>query len=387
MKGVEADHRKAFYFSSIFLFMKILIIGHYPPHKGGVANHTNNLVKELRKKYEVHILTYGPIKPRKFEREFVHQVKVPQIFGLRGILFIFLAALKTIKLQKRTKFDVIHAHYVGTTSYAGILAKEKLNAPVIVTAHGSDLDFMSNLPLGRYFVKKSLSKSDLVIAVSHHLQKKAISMGATKIRVIPNSIKTIKKEDAKREYITFIGALTPYKDPQTFIKLAKRFPHEKFLVVGNGPLRTDLEKQAPKNVKFLGYKEDVGGILSKTKLLVVPSLREGFGLVIIEANSLGVPVIGRAVGGIKELIREGKNGYTFKTFEELVEKVEILLSNKKALKMGKIGKTISNQYSWERIGHLIEESYREVLGERNDNCNKHARKSRLEENQSSCEIY
>ncbi|RLF79398.1 glycosyltransferase family 4 protein, partial [Thermococci archaeon] len=64
--------------------MKILIIGHYPPHKGGVANHTNNLVKELRKKHEVHILTYGPIKPRKFEREFVHQVKVPQIFGLRG---------------------------------------------------------------------------------------------------------------------------------------------------------------------------------------------------------------------------------------------------------------------------------------------------------------
>ena len=212
-------------------------------------------------------------------------------------------------------------------------------------------------------------------------------MGATKIRVIPNSIKTIKKEDAKREYITFIGALTPYKDPQTFIKLAKQFPHEKFLVVGNGPLRTDLEKRAPKNVKFLGYKEDVGGILSKTKLLVIPSLREGFGLVIIEANSLGVPVIGRAVGGIKELIREGKNGYTFKTFEELVEKVEILLSNKKALKMGKIGKTISSQYSWERIGHLIEESYREVLGERNDNCNKHARKGRLEENQSSCEIY
>ncbi|RKX50109.1 MAG: glycosyltransferase family 4 protein, partial [Thermotogae bacterium] len=67
--------------------MRILIVGHYPPHKGGVANHTDNLVKELRKRHGVYVLTYGSITPREFEKELVYQVKVPSVFGLRGILF------------------------------------------------------------------------------------------------------------------------------------------------------------------------------------------------------------------------------------------------------------------------------------------------------------
>lgn len=360
--------------------MKILIIGHYPPHKGGVATHTESLVKELRKKHEVHIITYGPISPREFEKEFVHQVTVPNVFGLRGILFTFLAAVKAIKLHKKFDFDIIHAHYVGTTSYAGLLAKNRLKIPLIITAHGSDLDFMSKLPLGRYFVKESLTKSDLTITVSHYLKKRALALGANRVRVIPNAIKNLKRKSLKREYITFIGSLTPYKDPTTFIKLARHFPNEKFLVVGDGPLREELEKQAPKNVKFLGYREDIGEILSKTKLLILPSVREGFGLVVLEANSLGVPVIGRAVGGIRELIREGKNGYTFETFEELVKKVDSLLPNKKALKMGKIGNTISGRYNWKKIGEAVEERYRELVGERYDDNNKHARRGGLGEN-------
>ncbi|HIP74995.1 MAG TPA: glycosyltransferase family 4 protein, partial [Thermococcus paralvinellae] len=132
--------------------MKILMVGHYPPHTGGIANHLDNLVRELRKKHEVHVLTYGPITPREFEKEFVHQVKPPNLFGIRGISFTLLASKKIEELHRKHEFDLIHAHFIGTTSYAGILAKEKVKIPVIVTAHGSDLDFMSKLPLGKYYV-------------------------------------------------------------------------------------------------------------------------------------------------------------------------------------------------------------------------------------------
>ncbi|USS41432.1 glycosyltransferase family 4 protein [Thermococcus aggregans] len=353
--------------------MRILVIGHYPPHKGGVANHTDNLVKELRKRHEVYVLTYGPITPREFERELVYQVRVPPVFGLRGVLFVILAFLKILKLHKKLKFDLIHAHYVGTTSYAGVLAKKKLNIPLITTAHGSDLDFMSKLPLGRYFVRESLSKSDMIIAVSHYLKKRALDLGARKINVIPNGIRKLKPKKAVKRYITFIGALTYYKDPETFIRLAEHFPKEKFLIVGDGPLMGELKNKAPPNVKFLGYRTDIENVLAESKMLVVPSLREGFGLVIVEANLLGVPVVGRAVGGIKELIRDGKNGYFFKDFDELLEKVRLLLDNKKALKMGRTGRRISEKYAWEKITEKVEEVYREVLGEGHDNSNKHAR--------------
>ncbi|WP_367884241.1 glycosyltransferase [Thermococcus sp. JCM 11816] len=66
--------------------MRILMVGHYPPpHGGGVARHLDNLVRELRKRHEVHVLTYGPpVKVREFEREFVHQLRVPPFYGLRG---------------------------------------------------------------------------------------------------------------------------------------------------------------------------------------------------------------------------------------------------------------------------------------------------------------
>ncbi|WP_087037480.1 glycosyltransferase family 4 protein [Thermococcus litoralis] len=353
--------------------MRILIVGHYPPHKGGVANHTDSLVKELRKRHEVYVLTYGPIKPREFEKERVYQVKVPPIFGLRGILFVLLAFLKIVKLHKKLNFELIHTHYIGTTSYAGVLAKKKLGIPLIVTAHGSDLDFMSNLPLGRYFVKDSIAKGDVIIAVSHYLKKRALSLGAKRVKVIPNGIRALKLRRAAKRYITFIGALTSYKDPKTFIRLAKYFPDEKFLVVGDGPLMEELKTMAPPNVKFLGYREDIDTILAESKMLIVPSLREGFGLVVVEANSLGVPVIGRAVGGIKELIRDGKNGYLFKDFDELIERVELLLDNKKALKMGKIGRRIGEKYTWEKVAERVERVYTEVLGEEHDDSDKHAR--------------
>ncbi|WP_342666395.1 hypothetical protein [Palaeococcus ferrophilus] len=57
--------------------MRILMVGHYPPHGGGVANHLDSVVALLRKRHEVHVLTYGPVKVRDFERDFVHQVRVP----------------------------------------------------------------------------------------------------------------------------------------------------------------------------------------------------------------------------------------------------------------------------------------------------------------------
>ncbi|AHF80515.1 glycosyltransferase family 4 protein [Thermococcus paralvinellae] len=341
--------------------MRILMVGHYPPHTGGIANHLDNLVRELRKRHEVHILTYGPVVPREFEKEFVHQVKPPNFFGIRGISFTLLASKKIEKLHREHGFDLIHAHFIGTTSYAGILAKEKVRVPVIVTAHGSDLDFMSKLPLGTYYVKKSLSDADVVIAVSHYLAKKALSLGAKNVYVVPNGVKEFKHKKDKRRYVTFIGALRHYKSPETVLKLAEVFPDEKFLIVGDGPLRNILEEKAPPNVQFLGYRSDIENILSKTKILILPSKREGFGLVIIEANALGVPVIGRKVGGIPELIREGKNGVTFEEFEDLTERFQELLALKKQRKIGRFGKNISKKYTWKNIARKIEEIYENTL--------------------------
>lgn len=344
--------------------MRILMVGHYPPHGGGVANHLDNLVGELRNRHEVHVLTYGPVKPREHEREFVHQVMVPPIYGLRGTSFALLGARKIVHLNRELGFDLIHAHFVGTTSYAGVLAKERLGLPLVVTAHGSDLEHTAKLTLGRFYVKKTLSSADAIITVSHSLAKKALSLGAEGVHVIPNGVRPLEEKPWKGKYITFIGALRNYKSPETFIELARVFPELEFLVVGDGSLRRNLAMEAPENVRFLGYRQDIDRVLSKSLMLVLPSKREGFGLVILEANSLGVPAVGRNVGGIAELIRNGKNGLLFDDFDGLVNAVKSLLKPKTNRKAGEIGRRIAALYSWSVVAEEVDGVYLKVLGQR-----------------------
>ncbi|AIU70399.1 glycosyl transferase [Thermococcus eurythermalis] len=343
--------------------MRVIMVGHYPPHGGGVARHLDNLVRELRERgHEVHVLTYGPVKPRDFEREFVHQVRVPPVYGFRGTSFAFLGARKLVRLHRKFNFDIIHAHFVGTTSFAGALARERLNIPFVVTTHGSDLEHTAKLALGRLYVRKSLEKADAVVAVSHYLAKLAERLGAGEVRVIPNGVEKMEEVPAKRRYITFIGALREYKSPETFIELARHFPGEEFLVAGDGPLRARLEKDAPHNVRFLGYRRDINRILSESRLLVLPSKREGFGLVILEATSLGVPAIGRRVSAIPELIRDGKNGLTFESFDELVDAVRKMLEPKRNRKAGWIGRHVAGLYSWKRVAREVESLYKSLTG-------------------------
>ncbi|NJE77048.1 glycosyltransferase family 4 protein [Thermococcus sp. ES12] len=342
--------------------MRILMVGHYPPHGGGVANHLDSLVGELRKRHEVHVLTYGPIEPRTFEAGLVHQVTVPPVYGIRGTTFALLGARKIRRLHEEFDFDLVHAHFIGTTSYAAVLAKGRTGLPLVVTAHGSDLEHTAKLTLGRFYVKRTLAEADAIIAVSHWLAVKASSLGAERVRVVPNGVRSLPSSGGKREYITFIGALRDYKSPETFIELAREFPDEKFLVVGEGPLRKKLQATAPSNVKFTGYRHDVDAVLARSKLLVLPSLREGFGLVVLEANSLGVPAVGRRVSAIPELIREGKNGLTFQSFDELVEAVKVLLKPKFNAKAGAIGRRIAGLYTWSAVAREVERVYEEVVG-------------------------
>ncbi len=344
--------------------MRILMVGHYPPHGGGVAVHLDNLVRELRVRHEVHVLTYGPVKVREWERGLVHQVNVPPVYGLRGTAFALLGARKIVKLDSFYDFDIVHAHFLGTTSYAAALAKRRIGKPLVITAHGSDLQHTATLTLGRFYVVKSMEAADRVITVSHELAKAAARFGAKSFTIIPNGVRELgnKGKLRGRRYVTFIGTLRDYKSPGTFIKLAEYFPNHEFLVVGDGPLREKLERTAPDNVRFLGYQEDVGELLSKTLLLVLPSRREGFGMVILEANELRVPVVGRAVGGIPELIRNGKNGLLFRTFDELLHGFRVLLDPITNRKIGLTGKTIAAMYQWPRIASMVEGVYRDLIG-------------------------
>jgi len=171
-----------------------------------------------------------------------------------------------------------------------------------------------------------LGNADKVIFVSNALLNKAksLSYSGTDAVVIPNGIdpkifKFLDKEKIKRELelnkkvVGFVGGLKPIKRadkfPEIFENIASTQEVE-FLVVGDGELRENVEKECKQknlNVKFVGRvpNDEVPYYMNAMDVMILPSRNEGFGAVIIEAQACGVPVVGSSNGGIPEAIGDG----------------------------------------------------------------------------------
>jgi glycosyltransferase involved in cell wall biosynthesis len=116
--------------------------------------------------------------------------------------------------------------------------------------------------------------------------------------------------------VVFVGRLVPQKGVHHLLTvaelLADREPAIRFLVVGDGTLRTELEEEARRaglgSVQFLGERHDVPHLLAAADLVVVPSEWEPFGIVNLEAMAAGRPVIAFATGGIPEIVLDGETG-------------------------------------------------------------------------------
>jgi glycosyltransferase involved in cell wall biosynthesis len=123
-------------------------------------------------------------------------------------------------------------------------------------------------------------------------------------------------------YVVFVGRLAPEKGVRTLLNTWRQLKDIPLKLVGNGPLRLELEEFVSKHnlpVQFLGQlrKEEVLRQVAGASLQVVPSeWYEGFPMVILEAFSQGTPVVASNIGGLPEIIRNGQTGTTFAPGDE-----------------------------------------------------------------------
>ena len=120
----------------------------------------------------------------------------------------------------------------------------------------------------------------------------------------------LEHEDVR---IGFVGRLEHIKAPDLFVELAVRIPEATFVVGGSGSLADDLAVRAEAlgvsdRVELLGFVDEVAPVLASFDVLVVPSRSESAPMAILEAQALGVPVVATDVGGIPELVLDGKTG-------------------------------------------------------------------------------
>ncbi len=244
-------------------------------------------------------------------------------------------ASKMIQVATEQRLDLLHVHYAVPHATAAWMAAEVMgsNAPRIVTTlHGTDITLVgsdpSHLPITRY----SVQRSDAVTAPSAFLRRatwqKLELPDSLPIEVIPNFVDTKRfapTDDRSPLHRLFPGGaptlvhvsnFRPVKRIADVVSIfaavnAQRPAH--LVLIGDGPERAAAEKQVrglglESRVAFLGERDDFEAVLAACDVFLLPSELESFGLAALEALSCGVPVVGSRIGGIPELVVEGKTG-------------------------------------------------------------------------------
>lgn len=174
--------------------------------------------------------------------------------------------------------------------------------------------------------------------------------------VVYNAIKKsswTRKKSTDVKKISFVGRLSPEKDPNLFCKLAvcKRNNGSalQFNLYGDGPLMEQLKKEYSDEVTFYGFETDINKIYSNTDILVMTSIFENCPMAVLEAASFGIPCIVPKVGGIPEIIKHGLNGllYEDRNPKRIADLLNEMIDNYSRYSENAI--RISNNYSFEEI--------------------------------------
>lgn len=174
--------------------------------------------------------------------------------------------------------------------------------------------------------------TDMFICPSQFMADKMMQGGfdKTKMKTLCNfiDVEKCKRSDGyqKGDYYVYVGRLSHEKGVKTLIEAANQLPY-RLVVIGGGPLMGELKAIAHENIEFVGFKQwnDIKQLVGCARFSVIPSeWYENNPLSVIEAECLGTPVLGARIGGIPELIREGKTGMTFtsKDAKNLKDKIQ-----------------------------------------------------------------
>lgn len=178
--------------------------------------------------------------------------------------------------------------------------------------------------------------TDAFVCPSKFIAEKMKQGGFDEKKLIPLcnfiDIEKCKRTDdyRKGDYYCYVGRLSHEKGVKTLIEAANQLRY-KLVVIGGGPLMDELKAIAHDNIEFVGFKQwdDIKQLVGKARFSVIPSeWYENNPLSVIEAECLGTPVLGARIGGIPELIDEGKTGMTFtsKDVNDLKDKIQQMWS-------------------------------------------------------------
>ena len=372
--------------------MKIGIVCY--PTFGGSGIVATELGKALADKgHEVHFVAYRqPVRLNDQVNNIVfHEVRVADYPLFEYPPYELSLACKLLDVVKYEKIDLLHVHYAIPHAYVAyltkqMLAEEGIHIPVVTTLHGTDITLVGKSPALIPAVNFSINHSNVVTAVSHHLREETLNCFSIRkeIKVIPNFIDfdlhnyTFDKDlhmhyaPNREKIMIHISNFRPVKRVadviRVFVNVRDKMP-VKLLMVGDGPQREVAEYLCrdlgcSDDVKFLGKTQDVSRLLAISDLFVLPSEKESFGLVALEAMAAGIPVVSSNTGGLAHVNVNGVTGYTSAVGDvaKMSNDAISLLSDKgKYNEFAQNALSAAKEYDICKILPLYEAVYREAL--------------------------
>lgn len=283
------------------------------------------------------------------------------------------------------KFDLIHAHFTWSSGYVAAKLKEKYKVPAVVTAHGFDIyDLPFRDDEWKTKIEYVLNTADCIITVSNSnlrcIEKLDVD---TPVKVISNGFndkifRPMNSEECRKnlnlpinkKIILTAGNLVEVKGHKYLIEAMREVINHKknvlCIIIGSGKLKNKMENQISKcglkdYIKLVGWEQHskIPIWMNACDLFVLPSLRESFGVVQIEAMSCGKPVVATCNGGSEEIIISDNYGFLIPPGNSKELGKSILRSLDKTWDENKI-RSYAEQFAWDKIINEIIDIYERI---------------------------
>ena len=360
----------------------LLVTSEFPPGPGGIGHHAWFLAKELVKRESVHIEVLCPkdyasdSEVLKFDDE--SPFKIHRFRRIKGITYV----LRIVKLSKLLLGNS-YTHFIASGKFAlWLIWIQKFFAKKTTTLcilHGSEVNLSNNVL--RLFTHSSISKFNTIISVSSFTQSllpQWILDNAERLHVIPNGLDKsdflfkntieLKGEPA----VLTVGHVSPRKGQHRLIKalpfLTKKFPQIHYHIVGRPINQEVLESLAVElgvesHITFHGSvkrHEDLWDFYRAADIFALLSENqsngdvEGFGIVALEANACGIPVLGAKYCGVEEAVKHKESGYLVdgNSEDEIFEGIQFCLDNKVQLMKKSI--VWAERHAWTEVSKDFE---------------------------------
>ena len=298
----------------------------------GAENVVCQIIKGLSDKEEfIYMAPHGPIEEK---------LKALGLYDFyHGIDKLDVNAIKDAVAQYQP--TVVQAHDFTASVLCGFALKGSV--PVISHIHCNPLWLKNPIHPNSILYRMASKWFSTIITVSDAVEQEYCYSSKIKcpIKVLGNPFSAEQVLMASegtfpklKSDLLYVGRFNEAKNPLGAIKIFEALPNNSYLtfrMVGNGELLQECKNYAATTgitteISFEGFKDNVYKYMKSTKILLMPSIFEGFGLVAVEAMSLGIPVVCSGVGGLSGIVDESC-GYVCKTTEEYVSAINSLLSD------------------------------------------------------------